>query len=156
MGARASSKELAWPALHQRSLQVWLGTTLPHSYVQLPELDPGHDWQKGSTKMCTLLLYRYIPVGVCAEELAKIERWRCDSRTAACACLLLLCATRETLTQGVEALQLAKALTEVCSALGRHSGQDSMAWGCDLDPGNLGTHMSALAGKTLCPLTFAL
>ena len=108
--------------------------------------------------LCTLLLCRYIPVGVSADKLAEIERWRCDSRTAACACLLLLCATRETLAQGAEALQLAKALTEVCAALGRHSAQDSMAWGCDLDPGNLGAHMSALAGmapysviSTLCP-----
>lgn len=106
--------------------------------------------------VCTLLLCRYIPAGVSAEKLAEIERWRCDSRTAACACLLLLCATRETLAQGAEALQLAKALTEVCAALGRHSGQDIMAWGCDLDPGNLGAHMSALAGTALCSVIFAL
>ena len=106
--------------------------------------------------LSTLLLCRYIPAGVSAEKLAEIERWRCDSRTAACACLLLLCATRETLAQGAEALQLARALTEVCAALGRHSGQDSMAWGCDLDPGNLGAHMSALAGTALCSVISAL
>ena len=42
---------------------------------------------------------------------------------------------------------LAKALTEICSALGRHSAHDSMAWGCDLDPGNSDAQLSAPAGE---------
>ena len=48
MGARASFEEPAWPALHQRSLQVCLCTNLPHSCVQQPMLDQGHEWQTGS------------------------------------------------------------------------------------------------------------
>ena len=44
MGARASFKEPAWPALHQRSLQVCLGTTLPNRCAQLPVLNPGREW----------------------------------------------------------------------------------------------------------------
>ena len=92
------------------------------------------------------MLCRYIPEGISTEKLAELERWRCDSRTAACACLLLLCATRETLSEGGDALHLANALTEVCSALGRHSGHDSMVWGCDLDPGSCGAQTSAPAG----------
>ena len=92
-------------------------------------------------------LCRYLPDGISAEKLAELERWRCDSRTAACACLLLLCATREALTDGAQAMALAKALTEVCSALGRHSAHDSMAWGCDLDPGNTSSQLSNPPGK---------
>ncbi len=93
------------------------------------------------------VLRRYLPDELSAEKLAELERWRCDSRTAACACLLLLCATREALTDGAQAMALAKALTEVCSALGRHSAHDSMAWGCDLDPGNTGAQLSTPAGE---------
>ena len=95
-------------------------------------------------------LRRYLPDKISAEKLAELERWRCDSRTAACACLLLLCATREALTDGAQAMALAKALTEVCSALGRHSAHDSMAWGCDLDPGNAGSQLSTPAGEMYC------
>lgn len=101
----------------------------------------------GDRYPCNGSLRRYLPDGVCAEKLAELERWRCDSRTAACACLLLLCATREVLTDGAQAMALAKALTEVCSALGRHSAHDSMAWGCDLDPGNTSSQLSTPPGK---------
>lgn len=82
---------------------------------------------------------RYLPSEVSDVELAEADKWWCDSRTAACACLLLLCATRESLRQEREALCLLGALREVCDALGRSTGHDSMVWGCDLDPGNWGT-----------------
>lgn len=36
MGARASSKELAWPALHQRSLQVSFALPFPTAVCSCP------------------------------------------------------------------------------------------------------------------------
>jgi hypothetical protein len=83
---------------------------------------------------------RYVPSDVSEKDLQESEAWLCDSRSAASACLLLLCAIRESLKQGSEALHLTRALTDVCSALGHWgSGHDSMVWGCDLDPGTWAT-----------------
>lgn len=79
---------------------------------------------------------RFLPSKLSNGELDEAEKWRCNSRTAACACLLLLCAARESLAHPADSLHYIGALTDVCDALGRSTGRDSMVWGCDLDPGN--------------------
>ncbi|BDA48480.1 hypothetical protein COCOBI_12-1590 [Coccomyxa sp. Obi] len=79
---------------------------------------------------------RFLPSELSNGGLEEAEKWRCDSRTAACACLLLLCAARESLAHPADSLHFIGALTDVCDALGRSTGHDSMVWGCDLDPGN--------------------
>ncbi|KAK9917870.1 hypothetical protein WJX75_009092 [Coccomyxa subellipsoidea] len=83
---------------------------------------------------------RFVPSELNAKQLEEADKWRCDSRTAACACLLLLCAVRESLGQERDSLHLLGALRDVCDALGRSTGHDSMVWGCDLDPGNWAAH----------------
>ena len=98
----------------------------------------GHITLNDSTALSGLAIMhcRYVPSDVTEEDLAQAEAWQCDSRSAASACLLLLCAARESLKHRRESLHLVRALKDVCAALGRCTGHDSMVWGCDLDPGS--------------------
>lgn len=92
-----------------------------------------------------------------------MDAWRADSRTAACACLLLLCAVRETLGRRGDCLALAGALCDICAGLargnnGKPGGGDGMAWGCDLDPGaaQSGSQHRGGEGGTPYPRTIPL
>lgn len=84
---------------------------------------------------------RYVPDDPSPEALGGTDAWRADARTAAAACLLLLCAARESLNgrHVGDALALVGALGDVCASLERGDGRgglDALAWGCDLDPGS--------------------
>jgi hypothetical protein len=101
----------------------------------------------------------YIPEDVTAEALGSMDAWRADSRTAACACLLLLCAVRETLGRQGDCLALLGALCDICAGLAKGGGRgggggaDGLAWGCDLHTGAAQAGQAGGHDAGACPST---